>query len=54
MCEWCGEEGVFFFRFAITSPKGSFEEGIACADCIATWFKETPEDVRTMTINLEG
>lgn len=52
-CGYCGEEyrDDLFFNFTVqnTDLKGH-ESGEACADCISTWFSETPEDVQNMMI----
>ena len=51
-CEWCGEEYLdsLFFKFTVVSPNGHAESGEACADCVGSWFTETPEDVQNMMI----
>lgn len=56
-CEYCGEmyRDDLFFKFTVqNTPDANFsishESGEACADCIATWFSETPEDVKSMMI----
>lgn len=55
-CEYCGEkyQENLFFNFTIQNTPNnnmsSHDSGEACADCIATWFSETPEDVQSMMI----
>ena len=56
-CFYCGEEydESLFFNFTVQNTSTgnrdvSYDSGECCADCIATWFSETPEDVQNMMI----
>ena len=51
-CQYCGETylNTLFFKFSVVSPDNTSETEEACADCIGSWFTETPEDVKTMMI----
>ncbi len=51
-CEYCGEvyQVNLFFNFSVDSNDGTHTAGVMCADCMATWFSETPEDVKNMMV----
>ena len=49
-CEYCGENEAVF-KIEVESPDGTIEHGDkTCANCIATWFTETPEDVQKLYV----
>jgi hypothetical protein len=57
VCDYCGGEVDGYFKFQVFINEGTPDEetAISCPDCIATWFTETPEDVKNMrVIKLEG
>jgi len=50
LCEYCGEYEAEF-SIEVNCTDGSVEESnLVCADCVATWFTETPESVERMSI----
>ncbi len=51
-CGFCGEEidGNFKFQVEVEYVNDPKESIISCPDCIATFFTETPEDIKTMTV----
>jgi protein-arginine kinase activator protein McsA len=49
-CEYCGEnEAQFEFKVLRSDNKYETSKGV-CGDCVATWFTETPEDLKTMHV----
>ena len=57
ICDYCGEEcdGNLKFQIFINEGTEDHDTAICCPDCIATWFTETPEDVKSMTVKrVEG
>lgn len=54
LCEYCGENEAEF-SIKVISPDGSVEESdIVCGGCVATWFTESPEDVKSMEVKKLG
>lgn len=49
-CEYCGEEDAIFSIEVICTDGSLQSSELICPKCIANWYTETPEDVRTMLV----
>ena len=53
-CQYCGEEcdGNLKFKISISYVGDDRDDGVSpcCPSCIATFFTETPEDIKTMKV----
>ena len=53
-CQYCGEvcDGNLKFKISIVYTDDLSQDGVSpcCPSCIATFFTETPEDIKTMKV----
>lgn len=52
VCDYCGDEveGKFKFQVFVNENTENYDTAISCPECVATWYTETPNDVKNMRI----